>query len=157
MDDKVKGAAAVVALGAVLAVIATLLPWIKASTGFGSVSRSGLDFADDAKILLVLGILAGLVALGRLTGWEMPSVLRGSVVIAGLIMVADSIYDYTQVKDRVDSAAGQDTVLVTMGTGVYLAIAGSVLVLLGGLALASAAKAARTAEPAEDRSHVSVP
>lgn len=133
-EQQAKGAAATVCVGAVLAAAGTFAAWITVSTGLGDVSKTGLDWSGDAKWLIVLAAIAALVAVSKVSGWKLP-VLGGSVLIDGVIMLALTIYDAAQVSHRNDTVKSLG-VSAHVGAGLWLSIAGSVAVLVGGFVLA---------------------
>lgn len=116
-------------VGAAIAVIGTLLPWIKVSTGFGDVSRNGLDFSGDATFILLFGVACGAAAVARLAGAGWRGFVGPTTSIIGLVAAAVAIYDYTQVNNRVTGTGRM--VAATVGSGVYLCIVGSVLMTVG--------------------------
>lgn len=108
-----------VAAGA-LAVAAALLPWVTASTIFGSFSRNGIDGGGDGLVTGLLGVVVAVLALGtrRNAGGRGVGI---AIAACSLIIVAVSAYDFFSVNDRVndiDRQLGEAGV----GIGLYLTI-----------------------------------
>jgi ABC-type Fe3+-siderophore transport system permease subunit len=136
VENRIKGGSAVILVGAVLAVVGTLMSWITANIGFASLSRSGLSYTDDAKVVLVLALLVGVAAVGPLTGWTMPTFIRPWIsIVLGLACVGLCIYDATVIQGRINTLSADDSATASIGPGLYLTIAGAGLIILGAVAL----------------------
>jgi hypothetical protein len=130
---------AMIGLGGVLLIIATLMPWITATAGFVSLSRSGLGFSSDAIIILILGVLMLVMAIVRFTNTAMPRFLQNSPIVTGVVCGGLGIYDYIQVSNRVkDAQAASSLVSASVGAGLYLVFVGAGLAVVGGIVLRSA-------------------
>jgi hypothetical protein len=114
-----------VALGAAaLAVVAAFLPWITATTIFGSLSRSGVDGGGDGIVTAILGAVVAIVAFVT----RRNESDRGSgiaIVLCSLIVVAISVYDLFSVNDRINDI-DRRYVDASVGIGLYLTIAAGV-------------------------------
>lgn len=118
----------------ILLAVAPLLPWVKVTSGFGSASRSGLDYSSDGAILLVIGLLAVVVGVGGLASWGE----RWSVALAGLvgggIAFGLAAYDLHQVQQRINEAndLGGGFANASVGAGLILALVAAGLLFLNG-------------------------
>jgi hypothetical protein len=115
-----------------------LLPWITVDTPFGSLSRSGASWdSSDATIIIVLAMLAGLTALGKVAGWHLPGWLRWSGVVVGAIDLVIAIYAGHEVHQR--NSAAQDfspAVSAHVGAGIYLCGAAALVIGIGSITAA---------------------
>lgn len=133
-EAQIKGAAAVAIVGALLASLGTLGPWITLSSDAGSISRSGLDYSGDAKWVIALAVLAMLSAVSRLTGWQIPRILRRWLAIDGAVALGLCIYNAVQVQSRGDSVRPFG-ITVQVGAGLWISLAGSALVIVGAVTM----------------------
>lgn len=120
-------AAIVVMVGGAVVAIGSFLPWASIATGLGSASIDGIT--GDGKITVVLG---GVIALLGLLAIERPvSVARsGAMMLLGVAAVAFGVWEYSNVQAKVDDVAS-DVVRASVGTGLYLVIAGGVIAIVG--------------------------
>jgi hypothetical protein len=109
------------ALGAIAAGIgAAVLPWAKVASVFGSLEISGMD--GDGKIALVLAVLA-LLAAASDQAW--------SLMLLGFVGAALMVYEWKNVSDFAgESQSG--LAVASVGSGIYVSLAGFVLVLIAG-------------------------
>ena len=112
--------------GAALLVVAPFLPFITATALLvGSISRNGVEITSgEALSLSAAGVIVGLIALRSL---GKPK--RGWLVILGYAVVLLSGYYFVQINNRV-SDVGSDLALASVGAGIWVALAGSVLILV---------------------------
>jgi hypothetical protein len=117
------GAGATIVGGAMLAA-GSFLPWITASTGFGSVSRGGMEGGDGVVILIAGGVtvLGGVAGLMGSTGWVVAAI---AAVIGGLI----GFVDFQDIQERISGIG--DSVIGEVGIGLWLILAGAVVALVG--------------------------
>ena len=112
------------ALGIAAMVIGSFGPWAKIAVLGASVC--GVDGSNDGWGILVLALIAGVTLMGgRWLG----------VAVASVIALAISYYDRTHVQH----VAGKASVLLTVGWGLNLVLAGAVAMLVGSLMLRSEA------------------
>lgn len=112
---------AVAAVGALLAFVAGLLPWVRTA----SAARTGVDLVGPVLPILAIGALASLALLDRTTG------ARFLVATVGLATIGLAAFVF-------EGAINRGSAAVTPAPGLYLslvggaamAIAGSVAVLL---------------------------
>lgn len=121
--------------GAAAVVLGAFLPWIKATSIFGTLSRSGMDDGGDGLFT------AGLAVAGGLAVWQAGRWLWAAIV-CGAVITAIGFWDKSDVKDRAASI-DSDAVSVSVGAGLYLTIAGGVLLGVAALALVSARRQQR--------------
>jgi hypothetical protein len=127
-----------VAVGGVLAIIGTLLPWQSlAAKASPATSVNGFD-SPDGKVIVVMALMAMAVAAAWIAEVKPPFLSLGSLgmiaMAAGLIILLLSLADLNNIKNDVDTINGNIAGTASVGTGVYLdAVAG--MVLFGGGAL----------------------
>lgn len=119
-----------VLVGGLLAVVGVFLPWIS----LGIISRSGMDLAGDATIVLGAGLVASIIAMGNGSKSKLGSTGQLFAILAGLTIAAVGVIDYQDLANRVraleDSPIGA---AASVGIGLYVCIAGGVLTVVGGL------------------------
>lgn len=126
MDSNKNGTYAIV-IGAALVVLGSFLPWVSIASGFGSISRSGME-GGDGVITLVLGISGLLYGISRLTGTFKPLWVAG--ILGGAVLVV-TFANYSQISSRLDSVATNEFVAGSMGTGIWALFVGGGLILGG--------------------------
>ena len=116
--------------GGILVIVGVFLPWITASGPKGTFSASGKDANEWA--FLILGGFATVRGLSMakpgLFRFQLGTPLIGGVILA--VLVALRWNDLQKVLDEVRSVPG---VTASLGVGFWTVIAGTVLVLLGGV------------------------
>ena len=138
----------VTAIGGALLVIGTFLPFATVDAFGFSQSVTGMDtdsswfYLGSGGVLLALGIV---ILMMRQAGIRRIVGVIG-VIVAGLMTVV-SIMDLMGLDDEIPAeAAGQLT--VTAGIGLYMAIAGAIVGLIGsGMALFAKGEVSRRAAP----------
>lgn len=123
-------AAIIAIVGAVMLGVGTLLPWATITTGFGSASVNGIE--GDGVIVLAIATLIGIIAVASMDrpGRAAPLVIA---VAAGLALVALFI-DYAGVSERLQDASSS-VARASIGTGLYLCLAGAGVALIGAIFL----------------------
>lgn len=136
---RVKGAAALAVVGGLIAIVGSMLPWISATSGFGSLSKSGLE-GGDGVIALVIGALAIVTGVCAVAGWTFPRLLQGSAVVQGAVLLAIAAFDYVDVQHRIKSvdAAGNGFVTASTGAGLWALFVAGALVLAAGIIIMAA-------------------
>jgi len=116
--------------GGILVIVGVFLPWITASGPKGTFSASGKDANEWA--FLILGGFATVRGLSMakpgLFRFQLGTPLIGGVILA--VLVALRWNDLQKVLDEVRSVPW---VTASLGIGFWAVIAGTVLVLLGGV------------------------
>ncbi|MHB1988914.1 MAG: zinc ribbon domain-containing protein [Acidimicrobiales bacterium] len=128
--------------GGAILVVSAFLPWFTASVFSQSISRNGMQlgqgdsFSVDGLIILLLGLVAVLIAIGRLAKFSLPRWVQSSPVVVGLVASVYAALDIPGI-DHLVASVRQRSSLVTASTGfgVYLAVVGGVIALVGGLVL----------------------
>jgi hypothetical protein len=117
-----------VLLGAALLAIGAVLPWAEASAASASFSSSGIDGNGGAALVAALG-LALLCTLTRRTK-SVAAAMIGIAVIVGAI----ALHDARDIADRADELMRRlPNASAGVGVGVWVALAGAVVALVGGL------------------------
>jgi hypothetical protein len=125
-----------VALGsAVGLLLGAILPWISASSLFGSVAVNGIE--GDGKITAGLGVAAGIVLLTTIGSRRRVACV--AVAIMGAVAALVGWYDWTQAQDRVRVVNNEsDLVHASVGIGMYLTMAAAITLIVAALNLRSA-------------------
>jgi len=131
----------VLIIAGALTAIGSFLPWEQASSGLASLTRNGfqlgadLSFSPDGLIVMILGVIAALIGITRLTGRQFPRWLNGSPMWLGAVILFESISDERSLTTMVNGLRRQDpSGLYTVGYGVWFAIVGGALIAFAGLA-----------------------
>lgn len=104
-----------------------------------SRSASGLDFAAGAiyiYLVLIGGILALVGGIGMLTTKSVGLFLP----IGGILALVGGIWGLADVGKAAIVAIGVPNMSVSVGQGIYIAIVGAILALIGSLGLKSGGK-----------------
>jgi hypothetical protein len=83
LTGRTRGAALVIIVGAILAIVGSLGPWVTAEDRVISISRSGFQDGRDGPWMLILAVLALIGAACRIPGWSLPHWLDGAIGIDG--------------------------------------------------------------------------
>ena len=128
-------AAILVMIGGSLVAIGSLLPWLTARTGFGSVSVMGTD--GDGLFSLVGSVIVVLIAVVYMNR-DAERAVRALLILGGLAGLLIVVGDYEAIQVRI--AAITSTLLVaSIGPGLYLIGIGCVVVIVGALNMTEAA------------------
>jgi hypothetical protein len=127
-------------IGFVMLVIGPFLPWMTVIV-FSQLSVSGLQKTNnEALVLVILGIIGVAFAVVSL------ALKRGKFTwvpfVAGLVSLAMSIWDYVQLRNQLAGLQSTDY-SVSLGTGIYLCLVASVVVLIGAVVVAASRKPQR--------------
>ena len=132
-------------VGGGLLIIATMMPWLTASTGFGSISVSGLDSNGDGIIVLVAGVVAALVGGAELAAIKVPNGIHGLMLFGGLGALATAFYDHAQIRERIEEV-NSDFALAQVGAGIWLLYVGAVVLSVAGGLLVFVDREAQSAD-----------
>jgi hypothetical protein len=108
-----------VLVGAAVAGVASMLPWVNVTAFIGTIQVAGTT--GDGKISLVAAALLAILGFGMLSNRE-----KGPPIVALLISVGlfgMSVWEY----DHISSAADNEFVAASPGIGVWLLGAGSLI------------------------------
>jgi hypothetical protein len=142
--------AALAAVGALVAIIGSVLPWLTATYGGGlkavaessgtATSATGLE-GNGGKIIVVVGLVLIAVVVAGVLNIKLPMISIGilglAVIILGIGLInlvarMDDVKKFTDmiatVKDYVDTSGTSASV----GIGMYLAVLGGVVAVVGG-------------------------
>lgn len=128
------GNSLILIVAGVLVIVGSFLPWISAHSGFGTISRSGIEGGGDGLFTLIAGVGIAAIGASRFFGFAEPS---GAVrffppLIAGLIVIGLAVIDGIQLGERARSVASE-FVIADIGEGLYVVGLGGVLSVLGAL------------------------
>ncbi|MBN1460965.1 MAG: zinc ribbon domain-containing protein [Armatimonadetes bacterium] len=125
-------------VGSLMLVIGPFLSFITVYI-FGDIGRSGIDWTNkEALVLVGLGVLG--VAGGTASLLMKRRKFSGVPFLVGIVSLTVSIWYYVQARDRVSEAIDED-LLASIGTGLYLCLIGSIIILVGGVISAASKKA----------------
>jgi hypothetical protein len=115
--------------GAVLAAIGSVLEWASVSTGFGDVTKNGLD-ADGVITLPAAVLFGGLALSALLTAWSKGRMI-GALVVAALVALI-AVADIADISSRFSDLEAQGIELdVTIGIGLWLVLVGAIVGVAG--------------------------
>jgi oligopeptide/dipeptide ABC transporter ATP-binding protein len=136
---------AVALVGAALAITGVFLPWAEASGPSGSDAASGIEALTGA-VVLIAGILAAFGGLAGAMGKSARTSRRGSqlALIMGLPIVAIGVVELVRGAQALGEA--RDLIgpggSIGFGIGIFLAVAGGLIAMVGGFVGARAEKGA---------------
>jgi hypothetical protein len=116
--------------GGVLVIVGVFLPWITATGPSGTFSASGKDANEWA--FLILGGFATVRGLSM----ARPGMFRfqlGTPLIGGVILTVLVALRWSDLQKALDDLRSVPRVTASLGIGFWAVIAGTVLVLLGGV------------------------
>jgi hypothetical protein len=114
-------------LGGLVVAIGSILPWAKAESIFGTVSKNGTQ--GDGMITLVAGIvaiLAGVIVLAA----EKHNIAVLFAALAALGILVVTIWNFVDISGRAPGL-WTDYTAVKAGEGIYIALLSGALVLIG--------------------------
>ena len=126
--------------------VAAMMPWLTARTGFDSLSTNGLDEGGDGIIVLVLGVIAALLGTAELMSIKVPSAVRDLVWFVGLGALLLAFRDHDEMRQRIEGVSS-DIAVVQVGAGIWLFFVGAAVLFVAGVLLLTRDWAAEEAEP----------
>jgi hypothetical protein len=133
MENKDSMPTILLMVGGGLAVLGSFLPWVSIQSGFGTISKSGMD-GGDGIFTLGAGVLAAIFGFLAYNGGRSqvrPAQVIG--IVAALITGSVAIYDYIDITERVDSLGSNAFVSGSVGAGLYTLFVAAALMLAGGI------------------------
>jgi len=124
------GAGWLVLAGGILVIVGVFLPWITATGPSGTFSASGKDANEWAFLIL------GAFAIVRGLSMARPGIFRfqlGTPLIGGVILAVLVALRWSDLQKALDDLRSVPGVTASLGIGFWAVIAGTVLVLLGGV------------------------
>jgi hypothetical protein len=119
-----------VVVAGILGAVGAALPWATVTTGFGSISRSGLD-GGDGIITIIVSIGVGLLGLGMVQRRPRAAVWLLGVVLS-LVLIVVAFWDGGNVNGI--SNQGASLLLVSVGIGLYLTGIAGLIGVVGSVA-----------------------
>jgi len=116
--------------GGILVIVGVFLPWITATGPSGTFSASGKDANEWAFLIL------GAFAIVRGLSMARPGIFRfqlGTPLIGGVILAVLVALRWSDLQKALDDLRSVPRVTASLGIGFWAVIAGTVLVLLGGV------------------------
>lgn len=109
-------------------IVAPFLPFISATVALaGNISRTGIEMVGpEAFVLVVVGVLVAATGFQRASRKPMGRVLP---LLASLAASGLTAYYFIQINDRVQGVSS-DAGVAAIGTGLWLAVGGSVVAVL---------------------------
>ena len=123
-----------VLVGGVVIVVGSFLPWITATSVFGSLSRNALD--GDGRLTLAAGVILALIGAvevssgtsrrpAKILGWVM-------VIVVGLVFAVD----FSDLQERLDLVSSELIgASASIGPGLWLLAVGALIAVIGVLNL----------------------
>ncbi|MEX0756295.1 MAG: Trp biosynthesis-associated membrane protein [Actinomycetota bacterium] len=121
----------VMLVGAAVLAAGSVLPWAKVSAPF-AVERSIGGLEGDGVLTVVGAVLIAAAALLWMTGRRWGRVVG---VVVAVLAAGIAIYDLININDAIDDIAIQTGGLAeaAAGIGIYVAVAGAIVALIGGV------------------------
>jgi hypothetical protein len=134
----------VAAGGAAALVLGSFLPWVSATTVFGSISINGMD--GDGKLTALLGVISCLVMFQGITKAARSAYLTGTIfaAVAGVVVA----YDFANISSEI-AGSPNDYAVAQIGTGLYICGAGAVAATIGGFIARSKVSEVSASTPLE--------
>lgn len=134
VDTKRRAAGLLALAGGVLLIVGSMMPWITARTGFGSISVTGLDGGGDGVIVLIAGVLIALAGGAELLSLNVPSIVRVFVLLLGLGAVLLAFIDHADIRERIEEVSN-DFAVAQVGAGIWLLYVGAIIAATAGFIL----------------------
>jgi hypothetical protein len=141
--DTTPASAWLVIAGGVLMAGGTFLPWITATSAFGSISRNGFQLGTsngltfDGPVTVLIAILTVVIGMTRLTQSSMPRGMQRSSIVTGIAVGLILVNRWSGIHDLVNQVNGSG-VAASVGYGYWMCAVGAFIALCGGLALRQA-------------------
>ena len=122
------------ALGGILAIIGSFLPWAELNTPFGSAKLSAIADGRDGIFTLILGIVVMAFSVGFLF-WEGPKIkLCGLLLAVSVLIFIIAVVDMSRLSD-ISRTWNQDGLggVASVGAGLYVVLIGSIISACSGL------------------------
>jgi hypothetical protein len=119
-----------VLLGGLAAVLGVFLPWVQASGGGTTITENGIKSGTYATLVL------GGLAAARGASMLRPDMFRmrlGTPVIGGVLIAVFTAIRWSALNQRVADYNAIPGVTASIGVGVWLVIAGTACIIVGGL------------------------
>jgi hypothetical protein len=128
----------VAAVGGAVAAVGTFLAWETVNADMAALAGtastvSGFSFSGAGKIVAVLAIVSLVLAIVWLMGVKLPVSAPVLVVIVGAVCLVFAVLGYTGVADDVNSGNAVVAGLASAGIGIFVSIAGAVVIVVGGV------------------------
>ena len=128
MDERQRAWGAIA--GGALMFVGSFLPWVTVSTIFGTLSRSGVDGNGDGIFSAGLGAAAAGIGVAMLNRHTRPHSI--GLTIVGVLGGLLTFVDVSNIQGRLGDI-DTDAALASVGIGLWMVGAGSVLCLVMGL------------------------
>lgn len=122
--------AVVILLGGILYAMGSFLPWVTASSAFGSASKSGME-GGDGLLTVFFGVVLALLGLTRVQRPGLPG-NRLTMVILGALAVGVAVFEGSNIQSKLEDISSA-YVVASVGVGIYVMGVGGALVILASL------------------------
>ena len=125
-------------MGGAVAAVGTFLAWETVNADMAALAGtastvSGFSFSGAGKMVAVLAIVSLVLAIVWLMGVKLPVSAPVLVVIVGALCLVFAVLGYTGVADDVNSGNAVVAGLASAGIGIFVSIAGAVVIVVGGV------------------------
>jgi hypothetical protein len=105
-------------VGGLLVAVGSFLPWVTASTVFGSLSRSGIDGGGDGWVTLIAGSVIALLGLITINKPNRGANLLIAVAAAVAFLIV--ALDFSDIQSRIASVESESEGMALGGVGIGL-------------------------------------
>ncbi len=124
-------------IGAGLIALGSFLPWVTATSGFGSLNKSGME-GGDGILTLTGAVLLGLIGFSVYTGSaKKPNIAGLWIVLAAASVAVIAMIDYQDLNERIDELQREVGTFVSanIGAGLWTVGVGAIAALADGVML----------------------
>jgi hypothetical protein len=127
-------------VGGGLISIGSFMPWVTASTVFGTLTRSGLDDGGDGIFTIIIGVAVALIGGLIVSGRADTRGTKPGVLFLLTIFVVVWVADFNDIRERIDFL-DSEFAYGGIGMGMWVMVIGGIVALVGVFSLQTSAVA----------------